>query len=78
MIADGNPAKVRSYNRVGLERAGFNEDRIRVIKEAYRLIYRARLNLQQAVEQLRADLPSSPDIEYLITFVTNSPRGIIR
>jgi UDP-N-acetylglucosamine acyltransferase len=69
---------VRSYNRVGLERAGFNEERIRVIKEAYRLIYRSRLNLQQAVEQLRADLPSVPDIEQLVAFVTNSPRGIIK
>ena len=78
MIADGNPARVRSYNRVGLERAGFTEERIRLIKDAYRLIYRSRLNLQQAVEQLRADLPSVPDIEQLINFVTNSPRGIIK
>lgn len=78
MIADGNPAEVRSYNKVGLERAGFSEETVRQIKEAYRLIYRAKLNVRQAVEQIRADLPSTPEIEQLVAFVTNSPRGIIR
>src|SRR5215468_621401 len=62
MIADGNPAKVRSYNKVGLERHGFTEESMRYIREAYRLIYRSALNLQQAVEQIRSDLPESPEI----------------
>lgn len=78
MIADGNPAKVRSYNKVGLERQGFSEEAQRVIKEAYRLIYRSNLNLQQAVEQIRADLPETPELTLLVEFVTNSPRGIIK
>ena len=78
MIADGNPAKVRSYNKVGLERHGFSEEAQRAIKEAYRLIYRAELNLQQAIEQIRADLPRTPEIEHLLAFVTASPRGIIK
>ena len=78
MIADGNPASVRSFNKVGLERHGFGEAAVRQIKDAYRLIYRSKLNLQQAVEQIRADLPESPEIEHLVEFVTHSPRGIIK
>ena len=78
MIADGNPAKVRSYNKVALERHGFAEQSHRAIKEAYRLIYRSALNLQQAVEQIRSDLPETPEVNQLLTFVTNSPRGIIK
>ena len=78
MIADGNPAKVRSYNKVGLERQGFSEEAQRLVKEAYRLIYRSALNLQQAVEQIRADLPESPELAQLVAFVTSSPRGIIK
>src|SRR4029450_10795322 len=54
MLADGNPAKVRSFNKVGLERNGFTEETRRPIKEAYRLIYRSRLNLRQAIGQIRA------------------------
>jgi UDP-N-acetylglucosamine acyltransferase len=51
---------------------------VRQIKEAYRLIYRAKLNLQQAVEQIRATLVGSPEVEELLTFVTTSSRGIIK
>jgi UDP-N-acetylglucosamine acyltransferase len=78
MIADGNPAMVRSYNKVGLERRGFGEETMRCIKEAYRLIYRSKLNLQQAVEQIRSDLPDLPEIQQLLAFVTSSTRGIIK
>jgi UDP-N-acetylglucosamine acyltransferase len=78
MIADGNPAKVRSFNKIGLERHGFSEEAMRCIKDAYRLIYRSDLNLQQAVEQVRSDLPDIPEMSQLIAFVTNSPRGIIK
>ena len=78
MIADGNPAVVRSYNKVGLERHGFPEETMRQIKEAYRLIYRSRLNLQQAIEQMRSDLPETPEIAQLLAFVSSSPRGILK
>ncbi len=78
MIADGNPAKVRSYNKVGLERHGFDEAAQRNVKDAYRIIYRSALNLQQAVEQLRSDLPDVPEVQQIIAFVTSSPRGIIK
>jgi UDP-N-acetylglucosamine acyltransferase len=78
MIADGNPAKVRSFNKVGLERHGFSEAAQRHVKEAYRLIYRSALNLQQAVEQMRSDLPDTPEVQDILAFVTSSPRGIIK
>ena len=78
MIADGNPAVIRSYNRVGLERHGFDPEIQRQIREAYRIIYRSALNLQQAVAQIRAELPQSPEIARLISFVLSSPRGIIK
>jgi UDP-N-acetylglucosamine acyltransferase len=78
MIADGNPAKVRSYNKVGLERHGFSEAVQRHVKDAYRIIYRSALNLQQAVEQMRNDLPDTPEVQQIIAFITSSPRGIIK
>ena len=77
MIADGNPAKVRSYNKIGLERDHFTDAQIRNIKDCYRIIYRTHLNVQQAVEQIRADLPAAPEVEEIAAFVGNSARGII-
>ena len=77
-IADGNPAEVRGFNKVGLERHGFPENAVRTIKEAYRMIYRTKLNLQQATERMRAELPPSPERETLLDFLSTSGRGIIK
>lgn len=78
MIADGNPAEVRGINAVGLERAGFSADTVRAIKEAYRILYRGKLNVKQSVESMRAELPGIPEVEELCTFIEQSQRGIIR
>jgi UDP-N-acetylglucosamine acyltransferase len=78
MLADGNPARIRGINKVGLERHGCSTEAIRTLKEAYRMLYRANLNVAQAVDQMRAQLADIPEIERLIGFVTQSARGIIK
>ena len=78
MIADGNPARVRGINKVGMERYGHGPDTLRAMKESYRFLYRSDLNVAQAVERMRAELPDIPEIEHLIAFVTQSARGIIK
>jgi UDP-N-acetylglucosamine acyltransferase len=78
MIADGNPAEVRGINTVGLERKGFAADKIKTIKEAFRLIYRSKFNTRQAIEALRKELPASEEINQIIEFIEQSERGIIR
>jgi UDP-N-acetylglucosamine acyltransferase len=78
MIADGNPAAVRGINQVGLERTGHSPDEIKQIKEAFRIIYRAKLNVKQAIGRIRESITLSPEIEHLLEFLGNSQRGIIR
>ena len=78
MIADGNPARVRGINKVGMERHGHGAETLRVMKEAYRFLYRSDLNVAQAVDRMRSELPDIPEIEHLIAFVTQSERGIIK
>jgi UDP-N-acetylglucosamine acyltransferase len=78
MIADGNPAKVRGVNQVGLERHGYPPEKIKPIKEAFRLIYRAKLNTRQALEAVRQQLAQSEEVELIVQFVEESERGIIR
>jgi len=77
-IADGNPAEVRGVNQVGLERAGFDAETIRALKEAYRILYRGKLNVKQSVEAIRKELPDLPEIAELCSFIESSERGIIR
>jgi UDP-N-acetylglucosamine acyltransferase len=78
MIADGNPAEVRGINQVGLERAGFSPERIKPVKEAFRLIYRGKLNTAQALEALREKFGQSEEVQTIIRFIEESERGIIR
>jgi len=77
-IADGNPAEVRGVNQVGLERAGFGAETVRALKEAYRILYRGKLNVKQSVEAIRKEFPELPEIAELCTFIESSERGIIR
>jgi len=78
MIADGNPAEVRGINLVGMERSGFAPEIVRQIKEAFRLIYRSKLNTRQAIEAVRAELPSTKEIDQIVAFIESTQRGIIR
>ena len=78
MIADGNPAEMRGINQVGLERAGFSPEKIKPIKEAFRLIYRAKLNTGQAIAAVQEKLAESPEVQAILRFVEESERGIIR
>ena len=72
----GNPPVVNGLNTVGLKRHGFSAETIRVLKQAYRLLFRSDLNVSRAVERIRADLPDSAEIRHLIEFIEASERGI--
>ena len=78
MIADGNPAEVRGINQVGLERQGYSPEKIKPIKEAFRLIYRGKMNTGQALEAVREQLGSSEEVQTILQFIAESERGIIR
>ncbi len=78
MIADGNPAEVRGINQVGLERAGFPAEKIKPIKEAFRIIYRGKLNTRQALDAVREQLAESSEVQEIVAFIETTERGIIR
>jgi UDP-N-acetylglucosamine acyltransferase len=78
MIADGNPAEVRGVNVVGLERRGFAPETLRLLREAYRQIYRSNANVKQSLEAIREKLELVPEILELLQFIESSERGIIR
>ena len=78
MIADGNPAEVRGINQVGLERQGYTPEKIKPIKEAFRLLYRQKMNTGQALEAVREQFGSSEDVQTILQFIATSERGIIR
>ena len=52
VTAGGNPAEAQSINAEGLKRRGFSPERITLIKQMYRLLYRQGLPLHAARQQI--------------------------
>lgn len=77
MIA-GTPAEPRGINQEGLRRRGFSAAQIRNVKNAYRLLYRSELRLEQARAQLGELAADQPELACLVEFLDKSERSITR
>jgi UDP-N-acetylglucosamine acyltransferase len=75
-LTDGNPARVRGVNSVGLRRAGFTHETRQALKEAYRLLFRSDLPLELALTRL--DQIADEKVTHLVNFIRGSRRGVIR
>ncbi len=74
----GQKPAIYGVNRIGLERRGFDEARLRSIEKALRILTRERLSTTSALERLRAEFPGDADVTYLADFVAASERGVIK
>ncbi len=77
-IAARDPISYCGINSVGLNRRGFTREQIASIQDTYRLLYMSGLNVSQAIEQIEATVPETPERNTILDFVKASPRGIIR
>ncbi|MDF2629671.1 MAG: acyl-(acyl-carrier-protein)--UDP-N-acetylglucosamine O-acyltransferase, partial [Symbiobacteriaceae bacterium] len=78
VLADGNPARARGVNIVGLRRGGMSAADRMEVQRAYRVLYRSGLNRTQALEKLLAGGAPGAALDHLIRFVQTSERGILR
>ena len=77
MIADGNPAMVRTTNKVGLERAGFAPEQVNLVRSIFKMFYKQGLNRCQACEKLRSEsFGQDPLSVSFLAFVEASERGL--
>lgn len=77
MIADGNPAEVRTINKVGLERHGFSTEEIEMARTLFKTLYREGLNRSQAREKLLADERAAlPVFQHMLAFMEIKGRGL--
>jgi len=75
--AVGNPMKLYGLNAVGLQRHGFAPETVAELKKAYRLFFRAGLNISQALERARSELNMLPEVETFVQFIEASARGVL-
>jgi UDP-N-acetylglucosamine acyltransferase len=64
-------------NSVGLKRAGFSPDEISRLRQAYRLLFRSGLKLEDALQQIEKEVPGE-HARHLVEFIRASERGICR
>ena len=73
------PIQYIGVNSVGLARRGFAEEKIRQIQDIYRLIFLQKGVLQKdALEMVRTQIPQSEERDMILSFIENSPNGIIK
>jgi UDP-N-acetylglucosamine acyltransferase len=75
-ITDGNPSRLRGVNSVGLRRGGFSEEERRALKEAYKLLFRSTMPVQDAL--LALEQVDDENVAHLVRFMRSSKRGFIR
>ena len=75
---EGNPARLIGTNAVGLKRAGMNPATRSELKKAVRFLMHDDLNTSQALKKIEEEIEMSDEISYLMKFIKNSDRGIIR
>ncbi len=78
MMVSGHMAKPHGLNVEGLKRRGFSAETLQALRRAYKVIYRSKLTLAQAMEQLKAAAGDTPEVALLAEFLANSTRGIVR
>jgi UDP-N-acetylglucosamine acyltransferase len=77
-MAQGDRAELVGLNTVGLERHGFTEAQIGRIKEAYKILFRSKLQVAEALARLKAEFGGQPEIDHLVEFISQSKRGLTR
>lgn len=78
MMVAGNPGVPCSLNLVGLKRQGFDNGTLRQLREAYKVLYRRGLKLDEAQQQLKLMVADCPQVALLVDAIEQSDRGIAR
>ena len=77
VIVGKEPVRYAGINIIGLRRHGFSNELIDLIHNAYRILYSKGI-MKEGIEEIKKQLPLTPEIQYIIDFVSTSKRGIVR
>ena len=78
ITAHGQPAKPKTINAEGLKRRGFSSEAIANIRKAFKVLYKEKNTMEQAMTELRCLQQGKPELDLLIDSLDASSRGIIR
>jgi UDP-N-acetylglucosamine acyltransferase len=76
--AAGERAKLYGLNTLGLKRQNFDEATIKNLKKAYKILFRSKSTLKEAIKKLKNERKETEEINYLIEFIEQNKRGVCR
>ena len=71
----GDRARLYGLNLVGLRRHGLSGEAIAALRKAYRVLMRE--NTTEALRQIEADGPHTPEVDTLVAFIRSAKRGVV-
>jgi UDP-N-acetylglucosamine acyltransferase len=77
MVSD-HRAKLYGLNLIGLKRRGFSDKTIETLKKAYKILFRGKTPMTDALQRVKNELPQIPELKHLIEFIESNKRGICR
>jgi UDP-N-acetylglucosamine acyltransferase len=78
LTVQGDRAEVVGINTVGLTRAHFDEHALARVKGAFKIVFRSKMGLREAIAHVKAEYGGNPEIDHLIAFLEGTQRGIAR
>lgn len=78
VLVSGHMAKPFGLNTEGLKRRGFSSETLRLLRRAYKILYRSNLSLDEATRDLRLLAAECPEVGAIADFIERSQRGIVR
>lgn len=78
MIASGSRAKLYGPNTIGLKRHGLSGSTINAIKKAYKILFREKRTMKDAIKKVRDEMSGIEEVSHLIEFIEKNKRGICR
>ncbi len=78
VMVGGRPTRPHGINSVGMERNGISAEDIRLIRKAYKMIYKMNLRLEDAIDQMEDLAGDSKELSDMVNFLRNVTRGILR
>jgi len=75
---DGHPARVYGLNLIGLRRNGISKDSIEQLNHAFKIFFNTGLSPRHALEKIEKEIKPNNEVSYLVNFIKNSQRGIVR
>lgn len=77
MMAIGSRAGIHGPNLVGLRRLRLPSASVTAVRTAFRTIWHSDMPKQEALTKAAADYPDVPEVQEIVDFVRNSPRGVL-